>query len=62
MACATRLRARVVFGVLNEAAGKAKLVESVLGDVIDLALAVDRAEHGPNAGLAQIAECAGDST
>ena len=53
---------RVVFGVVYESAGEAKLIEAVLGDVIDLALAVDRAQHGPNACLAQIAKCARDST
>ena len=51
---------RVAAGVADEAPREPELVESVLDDLVDLALAVDAAEHGPNADLAQGAKRALD--
>ena len=51
---------RVAFGVADETPREPELVESVLDNLLDFALVIDRAQHGPNAGLAQVAQRALD--
>ena len=58
--CATRRRVGSRRASRTRRRGEAELVESVVDDLVDLALAVDRAQHGPKPGLAEIPERALD--
>lgn len=56
------LSGRVAAGVADEALREPELVESVLDDLVDVALAIDTTQHRPHADLAQHTKGALDRT